>query len=52
MLDPRNLVAKRLLVALRREVVKLREQNTDAYHAALMEKAADVIEKLLLYKFN
>ena len=45
----RNVDAKRLVDDLMTEVTRLRENNLDAYHAALMEKAAIMLAKSINY---
>ena len=44
----KHIADKRLIEDLRAEAKKLRENNTQEYHAVLMELAADTITKLII----
>ena len=46
----KNINEKRLVEDIRAEVKKLREENVHEYHAILLERAADAIEKLVYLK--
>ena len=40
----------RLLADMRVEILRLRSENIDEYHAILLERAADVIEQKIILK--